>query len=246
MSDNKTYYYLKLKENFFDRAEIKAIEGMQNGYEYICIMQKMYLRSLERDGKLMLTDTVPYDLNMLSTVLNHRDDTIKCAIEIFSDLGLCEIMSDKSIYMTEIQNFIGKSSTEGDRKRMYRDKIKSHKQLTCGQMSGQCPEITLDKRPPELEIKTEIKKELEKEQKIYTCRYFSVYESQHKSYFEAYPGIDIISEYRKMCAWLDSNPTKRKSNYPKFINNWLNRHYTDFKNSKQEKKSIYEDLTPLI
>jgi predicted phage replisome organizer len=242
MSDNKMYYYLKLKENFFDRAEIKAIEGMQNGYEYICIMQKMYLRSLERDGKLMLTDTVPYDLNMLSTVLNHRDDTIKCAIEIFTDLGLCEIMSDKSIYMTEIQNFIGKSSTEGDRKRIYRDKIKTHKQLTRGQTSGQCPAIKADVRPPELELKKEI--ELEIEQEIYTCKYFTVYESQHKAYFEAYPDINIIGEYKKMLAWLESNPKKRKSDYPKFINNWLSKSQSE--NRPQEKKSIYEDLEPLI
>jgi predicted phage replisome organizer len=98
--------YLKLKENFFDRSEIKAIEGMQNGYEYICIMQKMYLRSLSREGQLMLTDKVPYDYTMLSNVLNHEEDAIKRAIEIFCDLGLCQISYDKRIYMKKIQDFI--------------------------------------------------------------------------------------------------------------------------------------------
>ena len=34
MSDNKKYYYLKLKENFFDSAEIKILESMPNGYKY--------------------------------------------------------------------------------------------------------------------------------------------------------------------------------------------------------------------
>ena len=37
MADNKKYYYLKLKENFFDRPEIKVLEAMQNGYKYIQI-----------------------------------------------------------------------------------------------------------------------------------------------------------------------------------------------------------------
>ena len=32
MADNKKYYYLKLKENFFDSPEIKVLEAMQNGY----------------------------------------------------------------------------------------------------------------------------------------------------------------------------------------------------------------------
>ena len=157
MSDNKKYYYLKLKDNFFDRPEIRAIESMQNGYEYICIMQKMYLRSLEREGKLMLTDTIPYDLTMLSKVLNHRDDTIKCAIEIFLKLGLCDVMSDQSIYMTEIQNFIGQSSTEGERKKIFREKIKGIKKIGVDKRP--------DKRPPEIEIEIEIEKEIEKEKK---------------------------------------------------------------------------------
>lgn len=155
--DNKRYYYLKLKENFFDRPEIKAIEGMQSGYEYICIIQKMYLRSLSRDGKLMLTDTIPYDLKILSSVLGHKEDIVKNAIDIFNQLGLCELLDDKSIYMTEIQNFIGESSTEGDRKREYRRKIDENKQkLLSGQMS--------DERPPELEIELEKEIEINKEQ----------------------------------------------------------------------------------
>ena len=81
--DNKKYYYLKLKENFFDRPEIKAIEGIPNGYEYICIMQKMHLRSLERDGRLMLTDTIPYEVKTLSSVLGHRVEVINSAIDLF-------------------------------------------------------------------------------------------------------------------------------------------------------------------
>ena len=140
MSESKKYYYLKLKENFFDRPEIKAIEGMQSGYEYICIIQKMYLRSLCREGKLMLTDTIPYSLETLSNVLGHKKELIKSAIDMFKSLGLLEILDDQTIYMTEIQNFIGESSSEGDRKREYRKKIEAARK--CGQMS--------DNRPPEL------------------------------------------------------------------------------------------------
>ena len=34
MSDNKKYYYLKLKEDFFDSEEMKVLESMPNGVEY--------------------------------------------------------------------------------------------------------------------------------------------------------------------------------------------------------------------
>lgn len=167
MSDCKNYYYLKLKDNFFDRPEIKAVESMQSGYEYICIMQKMYLRSLEREGKLMLTDTIPYDITMLSSVLGHKQETIKTAIEVFDKLGLCALMSDKSIYMTEIQNFIGKSSSEGDRKRKYRAEIEDKKKQI-GQSSGQMS----DKHPLELELKIELEKDIDKKLESHKCSSF--------------------------------------------------------------------------
>ena len=43
MSDNKKYYYLKLKEDFFDSPEIKVLESMPNGYKYSNLLLKLYL-----------------------------------------------------------------------------------------------------------------------------------------------------------------------------------------------------------
>lgn len=42
---------------------------------------------------------------------------------------------------------------------------------------------------------------------------------------ETYPAVDIEQELRRMIAWLDSNPTKRKTRkgIERFINNWLAR-----------------------
>ena len=45
--ENKKYYYLKLKEDFFDSEDIKIIESMENGYMYSNILLKMYLKSLK-------------------------------------------------------------------------------------------------------------------------------------------------------------------------------------------------------
>ena len=61
--------------------------------------------------------------------------------------------------MLDIQNFIGKTSTEADRKKQYRRRIESEKNMLStgkgqmsGQMSGQCP----------LEIEIDIEKDIEK------------------------------------------------------------------------------------
>ena len=50
MADNKKYYYLKLKEDFFDSDEMLLLQGMKDGYLYSDILMKMYLRSLKNEG----------------------------------------------------------------------------------------------------------------------------------------------------------------------------------------------------
>ena len=66
MADNKKYYYLKLKEDFFDSDEMLLLQGMKDGYLYSDILMKMYLRSLKNEGRLMYKDYIPYSLEMIS------------------------------------------------------------------------------------------------------------------------------------------------------------------------------------
>jgi len=63
--------------------------------------------------------------------------------------------------MSNIELFIGQSSTEGERKRRARMKISEQKRL-----SGQVSEAKADICPPEIEIKKEIDIEIEKEREL--------------------------------------------------------------------------------
>lgn len=127
MSDNKKYYYMRLKQDFFETEEMIILESMQDGYLYSNILLKLYLRSLKRDGKLMFNDTIPYSAEVLATVTRHSVGTIEKAMDVFQKLGLVEVMDDGAIYMLHIQNYIGRSSTEAERKKRYRDKIELEK-----------------------------------------------------------------------------------------------------------------------
>lgn len=162
MSDNKKYYYLKLKDNFFDSDSMIIMESMQDGYKYSNILLKLYLRSLKNEGKLMFNDRIPYNSTILAQVTRHSVGDVEKAVKVYQELGLIEVLDNGAIYITDIQNFIGESSTEADRKRAYRNRIEAEKKnvpLLEGQMSDKCP----DKSPPELEIELEIEKELEKD-----------------------------------------------------------------------------------
>jgi len=160
MSDNKQYYYIKLKADYFDSDEMIVLESMPDGHKYSNILLKFMLRSLRNEGKLMFNDKIPFNPVMLSQVTRHSVGEIEKAVQIFESLNLIEILDNGAIYINDIQNFIGKSSTEADRKRSYRHRINEDKKLL-GHLSEECPEIN----PPELELELELKKELKLENK---------------------------------------------------------------------------------
>ena len=60
MSDNRKYYSLKLKENYFDDDSIVLLESMQDGVLYSNILLKLYLKSLKHGGRLQLDEDIPY------------------------------------------------------------------------------------------------------------------------------------------------------------------------------------------
>ena len=158
MADNKRYYYLKLKEDFFESDEAVVLESMPDGYIYSNILLKLYLRSLKNDGFLMFNNLIPYNSQMLATITRHQVGTIEKAVKIFKDLQLIDILDNGAIYMTNIKNFVGKSSTDADRKR-----VEYNKKKRVGEIST----IGVEKTPPEIEIEIEkdieIKKDIELE-----------------------------------------------------------------------------------
>lgn len=148
MSDNKKYYYLKLRDNFFENDDVAILESMPDGILYSNILLKLYLRSLKNNGKLMFNDRIPYNAQMLSSITKHPIAVIEKAVGIFKEMGLIEVLDNGAIYMLDIQNFIGSSNTEADRKREYRRKIALEKgQKLLGHLSGQVS----DEHPPEID-----------------------------------------------------------------------------------------------
>lgn len=157
MSDNRKYYYLKLKENYFDDDSIVLLESMQDGVLYSNILLKLYLKSLKHGGRLQLDEDIPYTAQMIATITRQQIGTVERALQIFLKLGLVEVLDSGTFYMSNIELLIGQSSTEAERKRAARlqNKALSAPRTNGGHLS--------DIRPPEIEIKKEIDIEIEKE-----------------------------------------------------------------------------------
>ena len=155
MADNRKYYYLKLKENFFDSDSIVLLEDMKDGILYSNILLKLYLKSLKNGGKLQLDEHIPYTAQMIATLTRHQIGTVERALEIFRQLGLVEQLDSGAFYMTDIELMIGQSSTEAERKRAAR--LENKALLPPRTKGGHLSDI----RPPEIEI--ELEKENRKE-----------------------------------------------------------------------------------
>ena len=157
MADNRKYYYLKLKESYFDDDAIVLLESMPDGILYSNILLKLYLKSLKNGGKLQLDEHIPYTAQMIATLTRQQVGTVERALGIFQQLGLVEQLHGGLLYMTDIELMIGQSSTEAERKRAARlaNKALPPPRTNGGHLS--------DIRPPEIEIKKEIDIEIEKE-----------------------------------------------------------------------------------
>lgn len=141
MADSKKYYWLKLKRDFFKRHDIRIIEEMPNGKDYILFYLKLLLESIDHEGTLRFSDAIPYNEQMLSVVTNTNIDIVRSAMKIFIDLNMIDIFDDKTIYMTEVDKLIG-SETEWAKKK----RVQRAKEDNVPKLSPKCPtEIELEK-----------------------------------------------------------------------------------------------------
>ena len=205
MADNKKYYYIKLKEDYFEDETQILLESMPDGYLYSNILLKLYLKSLKNDGKLMCKNGIPYSPQMIATVTRHQVGTVEKALKIFKDLNIIEIVDTGYIYMTDIQNFIGKSSTEADRKRDYRNRVEKEKMSIkhiMGHLSTECPtECPLENRDKRLENRDNRKEKIYKKEKkkIETNETSLEKTNKPKNKYGKFQRIELTSsEYKKL------------------------------------------------
>lgn len=165
----KKYYWLKLKEDFFDDDTIEWIEEQPNGEKYSLFYLKLCLKSLKTNGILIRNVgemLIPYDINKLAEITKTDIDTARVAMELFKNIGLIQILENGEIYLTQLKNMVGSESKWAEKKRIQRAKKteelptpESHNE---DKKNGEDNVLNMSKKCPR-EIETDIDKEKEKE-----------------------------------------------------------------------------------
>ena len=182
--EHQKYYWLKLKRDFFKRHDVRIIEEMPNGKDYILFYLKLLLESVDHEGRLRFNDTIPYNEQMLSVITHTNIDIVRSAMRVFMDLQLVDILDDQTIYMTEVEKLVGSETSVAERVRKHREK---QKMLLCNTNALHC----------NIELEKELEKELELEKdntttthakptNLEVAEYFGMLLDEDKAGVEAY------------------------------------------------------------
>lgn len=159
---SKKYYWLKLKNDFFEDDTIQFIEEQENGYKYVNFYLKLCLKSLKSDGTLirLVGETlIPYDVKSLAKLTNTDVDIVRVAMDLFKKIGLIKVYDSGEIYLTQIKEMIGSETEKAQIMRKTRARKSIGNNVT--RMLPECyTEIEKEK-----DIDIEIDKEIEKEKR---------------------------------------------------------------------------------
>ena len=177
MSEKKKYYWLRLKRDFFKRHDITIIESMENGKDYILFYLKLLCESVDHEGNLRFSDEIPYNDKMLATITNTNVDIVRTAIEVFTNLGMMDIMDDGTYYMNGVEKMIGEAEQDEHTRESARLRAKAYRERKKQALLSQNVSVTLPSRydnvihhgeiekEKEIEIEKEIDKKKDKKEK---------------------------------------------------------------------------------
>ena len=126
-SGTKTFWWFKLRNNFFDDDKIKLLEKVPNGEKYIVFLFKLICKSIKTEGLLRYSEKLPYSPKMLADITDTDIDVVRSALIAFDDLELVEVYEDGTYFIELVPNNTGKESESAERMRRLRErkKIKS-------------------------------------------------------------------------------------------------------------------------
>ena len=80
MADNKKYYWLKLKEDFFRDKKIKKLRSIAGGDTYTIIYLKMQLLSLKNEGKLFFENVEDNFIEEIALEIDEKIEDVKVCV----------------------------------------------------------------------------------------------------------------------------------------------------------------------
>jgi len=174
------------------------------------------------DGHIRANEETPYPLQQLAGMLIIPEKELDAAIKKFIKYKKLTRTKTGTLYVTKWDKY------------QFSDR---HKRRVEGEMSEEKDRVS-EKKDPIIDNSTLNNNKLKKITFSFNERKFlNITIEDTAGWLDAYPACDIDQELREMREWLLANPTKKKSNYKKFITNWLSREQDKGGSRKEYKTS---------
>jgi predicted phage replisome organizer len=223
MTSTKKYYWLKLKNDFFQQREIKKLRRIAGGDTYTIIYLKMQLFSIKHEGIIKYEKTESNFIEQLSLELDEDVDNIKVTLAYLMANNLIEEFKTDEFILPKVAECIGSETDSAKRVRKHRHLKQAEieqKALLCNaNETNSNTEIEL-KSESELKQETEIEQEEEK-----TIKKKSPTNTQSSSLFKITSELinnllnennisASIEEWNKIISeWIEYKQTNKKFKY---------------------------------
>ncbi|PMC82492.1 phage replisome organizer N-terminal domain-containing protein [Anaerococcus hydrogenalis] len=159
MAKNKRYYWLKLKDDFFNNRKMKKLRKVAGGDTYTIIYLKLQLLSINNEGIIEFEGTDEDIYHQLALDIDEEIDDIKMTIAFCNTNDLIEMIND-DVFLNEVPALIGSETASTRRSRESRERKKALQSngqaLQCNTNATKCnTEIDIDK---DKDINIEIEK----------------------------------------------------------------------------------------
>lgn len=149
--ESAKFYWLQLREEFFESDEIDWLEEQPNGPAQVLFYLKLCLKALKTDGLLVRKVgqmLIPYDAEKLADFTRSDVNTVQCAIVNLKMCGLVEVLEDGTLFMSHLTNLIGSQSVGAMKRQQQRARQKEAKNVSLTN-TRQVDDKCRDKCPPE-------------------------------------------------------------------------------------------------
>ena len=154
MAENKRYYWLRFKEDFFSSKRIKKLRKL--GADYLIIYLKMQLKALKSNGYLEITGLEQNVAAEIALDIDEDEDKVQVALSYLQACGLVEASTD-NLFLPYVQENTGSETASAQRVREFRA---NQKALQCN------TDVTEVKQPCNVEKEIEKELEIDKEKEI--------------------------------------------------------------------------------
>lgn len=150
---SKRYYWLKLKEDFFEQRVIKKLRKIAGGDTYTIIYLKLQLLAMKNDGKLVFENVEDDFASEMALELDEDVENVKVTLMYLEKNNLIETISNEEYFLPEVLAVTGSETASAIRVREHREKKKAL----------QCNNNVITKKQDVIEVKQECSVEKEKD-----------------------------------------------------------------------------------